>query len=98
MENDSKTISANEINKYTYCSYQWYYERCYGTKKLRQLAKERNERLGLEDATTSNFHKGLRHHDRYHLRYRWKRILWGILYILAGLLLAYGILAVIHYG
>lgn len=35
-----KPISASEINRYTYCPYQWYYERIYGTKELRRLAKE----------------------------------------------------------
>ncbi len=36
-----KPISASEINRYTYCPYQWYYERIYGAKELRRLAKER---------------------------------------------------------
>ena len=58
MYNDKETISANEINKFAYCPYQWYYERLYGRKKLRELELERNERLGLEDKRMSNLVDG----------------------------------------
>lgn len=63
MYNDRKTISANEINKFSYCPYQWYYERLYGRKKLKELEKERNERLGLDDLRMSNLLDGFNYHD-----------------------------------
>ncbi len=62
MYNDKETISANEINKFAYCPYQWYYERFYGRKKLRELELERNERLGLEDKRMSNLIDGFEYH------------------------------------
>lgn len=63
MYNDKQTISANEINKFAYCPYQWYYERLYGRKKLRELELERNERLGLEDTRMSNLIDGFSYHS-----------------------------------
>ncbi len=63
MINSRKTISANEINKFAYCPYQWYYERLYGRKKLRELELERNERLGLEDKRMSNLINGFNYHN-----------------------------------
>jgi len=65
MNNSSKSISANEINKYAYCPYQWYYERFYGAAYLRRAYKERNEELGLTDTVFSNFKKGLDYHAGY---------------------------------
>ena len=50
MDNSSKTISAGEINKFVYCPYQWYYQRLYGNKKLRELVKIRNEYYGYGDS------------------------------------------------
>ena len=63
MKNNSRTISANEINKFAYCPYQWYYERLYGRKRLRELELERNERLGLEDRRMSNMISGSLYHN-----------------------------------
>lgn len=63
-----RTVTANEINKYCYCPYQWYYERLYGRKELRKLAAERNERLGITDSRLSNFASGLDYHS--HVRFR----------------------------
>ena len=63
MYNDKETVSANEINKFAYCPYQWYYERLYGRKKLRELELERNERLGLEDRRMSNLIDGFNYHS-----------------------------------
>ena len=65
MKNDSKSISANEINKFAYCPYQWYYERYFGAAHIRALYKERNNRLGLEDVALSNFRKGQSFHSEY---------------------------------
>ncbi len=63
--NDSTIISANEINKFVYCPYQWYYERAYGKKHIRMLYNQRNERLGLPDSLQSNFVKGQAFHNKY---------------------------------
>ncbi|MDE6182043.1 MAG: PD-(D/E)XK nuclease family protein, partial [Eubacteriales bacterium] len=60
MHNDNEKISANEINKYSFCPYQWYYERLYGAKYIREKQKERNQALGLKDKTLSNFNKGIK--------------------------------------
>jgi len=53
-----ETLSAHELNKYTYCPYQWYYEKTYGRTELRRMRKEYLEELGLEDSTTANFVRG----------------------------------------
>ena len=66
MKNNKKTITPNEINKYLYCPYQFYYERYHGRKELTSLYKERNKRLGLENKTLSNFKKGTEHHESYY--------------------------------
>lgn len=63
-----RTVTANEINKYCYCPYQWYYERLYGRKELRKLAAERNERLGIKDSRLSNFASGLQYHSNVKFR------------------------------
>ena len=65
---DSEKISASEINKFTYCPYQWYYERKYGKKHLTFLRKERLEAIHLTDTTKSNFVKGQRFHENYPIR------------------------------
>lgn len=75
MKNDKTRISANEINKFVYCPYQWYYERLYGRKELQQLYKERNELYNLKNTKDSNFKKGLRFHNNYLLRYTIKNII-----------------------
>jgi len=68
---DPFTISAHEVNKFTYCPHQWYYERAYGAKALRTAYRERNERLGLEDATGANLSRGLAYHAGFSARKRW---------------------------
>ncbi|MCJ7856687.1 hypothetical protein MUJ63_10360 [Lachnospiraceae bacterium NSJ-143] len=66
--NDKRTITANEINKFCYCPYQWYYERLYGRKELSRLAAERNAELGLTDKRLSNFNSGLEYHSGIRFR------------------------------
>ncbi|MDE6357504.1 MAG: PD-(D/E)XK nuclease family protein, partial [Eubacteriales bacterium] len=68
MYNDSEKISANEINKYSFCPYQWYYERLYGAKYIREKQIQRNEALDLKDKTLSNFNKGIKFHNYYRLK------------------------------
>ncbi len=65
MNNNDEKISANEINKYCYCEYSWYYERLYGKKYIREKYKERNEELGFSYKTIDNFKKGIRFHDNF---------------------------------
>ena len=63
MRADRNTLSPNEISKFIYCPYQWYYERVYGRKELERLARERNERLGFVDRRLSNFNRGYEYHN-----------------------------------
>lgn len=65
MQNNKQTITASELNKYAYCPHQWYYERLYGRKYIREQYNERNRALGLGDGVTSNFKKGLAFHRRH---------------------------------
>lgn len=75
LENDTKTITPSEINRFSYCPYQWYYERVYGRKELRRLLTERNKWLnymGKKQApvkkpdytnkSLSNFKRGTEYH------------------------------------
>ena len=82
MRNEKLTISAHEINKFTYCPHQWYYERMHGAKALRALHKARNERLGLEDATAANLARGLRFHSGFGVR-GWGRVALRLLAVAA---------------
>ncbi len=74
LENDRHKISASEINKFTYCNYQWYYERLYGRKKLRELNSERNKKLGLKSSTYSNFRRGTEFHNEGYRKMRMKKL------------------------
>ena len=49
MKKNKSTISANEINRFVYCNYQWYYGKIYGSARLRELVNERNKKLDLKD-------------------------------------------------
>ncbi len=97
MDWDRKTLSPNELNKYAYCPYQWYYERLYGRKKLTRLRRERNEALDLEDATASHLARGEKHHNRLYGKLLWKRRLQRVCLIvllacLVGLCVYYGVM------
>ena len=82
MHNDSSRISANEINRYIYCNYQWYYRRLYGDKVLTKMKKEQNKALGItRDSRTHAFVKGNQFHRHYHRWYQAKKILYLILLI-----------------
>lgn len=61
-----KKISATEINQFTYCPYQWYYEKIYGKSEL--LDKNR-----VKSGTESAFERGRKFHDRYHTGYLIKK-------------------------
>ena len=84
MSKKSIKISANEINRFTYCPYQWYYGKVYGQKALREKynALERNEA-----PQEGNFRKGLSFHEKYYKSYRLKKKLeWGIVILFILLL------------
>jgi hypothetical protein len=78
MENEKakkKLISANEINRFVYCPYQWHYKRHYGVKEL----TIRYKALGKESSGhESHFEKGLKHHQRHYFKYKLKR---GVTYL-----------------
>lgn len=70
MKNKSVKISANEINRFVYCPYQWYYGRIYGQKVL----KEKYQALKKESGPyEGNFRKGLTFHEKYYKSYKWKK-------------------------
>ena len=95
MRKAAESISANEINKYLYCPYQWYYERLHGAAEIRKLYKERNHELGLEDVAYSNFRKGIAFHSSHDFgserssALRWLMRIAVIIAILAGVLCGY---------
>ncbi|PHV72385.1 hypothetical protein CS063_02595 [Sporanaerobium hydrogeniformans] len=83
MKNGNTKISANEINRFIYCPYQWYYNRYYGAKALRQQYK------ALEQPTSSheaNFVRGQQFHQRYYKAYRRKRFLQVLIVLIAIIL------------
>lgn len=65
MDNDSDKITANEINKFSYCPYQFYYERVYGQKRIREIRSAILEEKGYTDKTKSKLRKGLDFHNNY---------------------------------
>lgn len=87
---ERKTISAHEINKYTYCPYQWYYERLYGRKELRRLYQERNEALSLDDSMSANFAKGLEFHQKNYTNLRLRNLFWKVSILLIFIAIVVG--------
>ncbi len=91
MKNDKNTITPNEINKYLYCPYQWYYERFYGRKEINELYKERNKKLKLDDKTYSNFKKGVNFHNAYYIKHESLKFIKKIIIVCALLMLIYAV-------
>lgn len=90
MKKVNTKISANEINRFVYCPYQWYYGRSYGQKEL----KERYKALGTgKSSQDHHFKKGVKFHKRYYRLYRMKRIV-ALLALLGSIV---GILGVIKW-
>lgn len=79
MKNNSQKISANEINRFAYCPYQWYYTRYYGSKALQESYKALEIRSSGHE---SHFVKGQKFHNSYYRSYRLKRVLQCIFIIL----------------
>lgn len=63
-------ISAHEINKFTYCPYQWYYGRVYGQRALKEKYQAISRKR--EDGESA-FIKGIAFHKKYYRQYRLKR-------------------------
>ncbi len=92
-----ETLSAHELNKYTYCPYQWYYEKIYGRAELRRMRKEYLEELGLEDSTTANFVRGEAFHRKLSRQYRLRQLLCKILiFAVFVLILVFGVMQYVH--
>lgn len=89
LKNPRNTITPNEINKFIYCPYQWYYERKYGTDELKRLHNEIVLKYNLEDKTKSNFVKGLEFHNNYGNKNKFKRIVKNILFSVILILMMY---------
>ncbi|MGL4738762.1 MAG: hypothetical protein ACRCW2_15015 [Cellulosilyticaceae bacterium] len=71
MKNKER-ISANEINRFSYCPYQWYYKRTYGNAEL----TKRYKALKLDTSQHESFYtKGTKHHTFYYHKYKCVRIL-----------------------
>ena len=67
-----KKISSNEINRYIYCPYQWYYSKYYGQTKLKDKYKALNKN---GDKTENNFTKGINFHKNYYKEYKRNKML-----------------------
>lgn len=80
--NDSEIISAGEVNRYTYCPYQWYYERLYGKKYISEKKKALNKTLGIKVNSKNKFTRGVRFHNRYLFRYRLNNFILRMVFVL----------------
>lgn len=75
MNDNKDMITPNDINKFCYCPYQWYYEKIYGKKELRRLYGERLSELGISSLQGKNFERGRKFHDSFLSKYRLKRFM-----------------------
>ena len=85
MKSKSTKISANEINRFVYCPYQWYYGKCYGQRVLKEKYQALDHKTSQHEG---NFVKGLKFHKKYYKAYRRRRliaIVVALLVILVGL-------------
>lgn len=82
--NKNKRFSPSELNRFTYCPYQWYYERLYGRKKLMELFREKNG--NHHGSGNSPIAYGNKFHKNYYFLYRVKTLIKFILIIIVILL------------
>ncbi len=88
-ESTTIKIAANEINRYVYCPYQWYYKRTYGQANLQRQYKA----LGITSSKHENHYtRGTKHHSRYHRHYRAKKTAQGIFFFLMAAIALGGLL------
>lgn len=83
---DRTTISASEVNRYTYCPYQWYFERYYGRSKLFELSKSKKvngKQTAKAPAKTreSNFARGRAFHAQEYQSLKRKQKIVSILMV-----------------
>ena len=90
VKDKKHTVTANEINKFCYCPYQWYYERVYGRKELSLMKKELNDELGLSDSRLSNFKSGSEFHSRVRFN-RWLRVKRAVMILFIVLFAAFAV-------
>ena len=82
-------ISANEINRYTYCPYQWYYGKVYGQKALKEKYKALDYQTSDHEG---KFKKGIHFHNKYYRSYRMKCMMQWCMIILLAILIIGGLL------
>ncbi len=79
MKKEKLMISANEINRFVYCPYQWYYKKTYGESNLSKQYKAMHQ---THSGHESFYAKGTQYHHQYHRRYQLNKILIGIVIVL----------------
>lgn len=104
MFNDKKTITPNEINKFTYCPYQWYYERYYGSKGIRNSVNVKKINLtpkvkktsvktktinSKKNETLKNFKRGNNFHQRQYISYKRNTLLLKVVFIILVIFFIY---------
>ncbi|OON99593.1 MAG: hypothetical protein ATN35_11815 [Epulopiscium sp. Nele67-Bin004] len=82
MQDNKKRISASEVNKFTYCPYQWYYGRKYGASNLLRIAKQ-HKNIDTVQKQTNNFERGNKFHSDYHHKYKHEQVKRTIIIIIA---------------
>lgn len=97
LKRDTKTISASEVNRFTYCQYQWYYERLYGRTELHRLYREKNQEAGYQNKTDGNFKRGRDYHKMEYARYKRKQVIKAV-FLMSILLLAVGLYFIVRTG
>lgn len=89
---NKRPFTPSEINKFSYCNYQWYYERKYGKRELRRMGKENAIRRGEPTRFKErevNLSKGQKYHEKHYEKIKKRRfyiflILFAIIALLAS--------------
>ena len=88
MKKETIKISANEINRFVYCPYQWYYKKVYGAGNLQKMYKELDRPISKHE---SHFVRGSKYHSRYYFRYRlMKGVKIGLVILIIGIIILWG--------
>lgn len=77
-------ISANEINRFVYCPYQWYYKRTYGNAELTKQYKALKADTSNHE---SHYVKGTKYHASYYKSYKRKQVILCIVMVIVFMLL-----------
>ena len=108
MYNKSMRISASEINRFTYCPYQWYYERKFGRKHLtgeksevKSPAKKKNPSVknlsSAKHMAESNFARGRKFHEEYNLNLSSNRWIWKLILCIFGIIVILSVIVGVAY-